>query len=69
MGKWVTKILLHPLFRFTFWSVLAVWLVINGVFNTGLISWINYFMAIVSIAQVITNAEESIAYFRNKDDE
>lgn len=67
MSVFITKVFLHLLFRLLFWSMLAVWLIVNGIFNTGWIRWINYILAIISFGSVIDNLVEFVAYFRKNE--
>lgn len=64
MSAFITKLFLHPLFRFFFWLAVAVWLIVMGIFNGGWIRWINFIMAIISLRTVFENAVKSVTYFR-----
>lgn len=65
MLAFTTKLLLHPLFRFFFWLVVSVWLIVMGIFTSGWIRWINFIMAIISLGNVLENIVNSVRYFQN----
>lgn len=68
MSAFITKLFLHPLFRFFFWLMVTVWLIVMGIFNNGWIRWINFIFALISLGSVIENAVKFIAYFRKESD-
>lgn len=65
MLAFTTKLFLHPLFRFSFWLAVSVWLIVMVIFTSGWIRWINFIMAIISLGNVLENIVNSVRYFQN----
>ncbi len=64
MSQFISKVFLHPLFRFFFWLAVTLWLVVFGIRESGWIRWINIIMAFIALGTVIENAVKSVAYFK-----
>lgn len=66
MSKTITKLFLHPLFRFLFWSVATLWLIFLGISSSGWIRWIDFLLSLILLGSAIEYAVKSVAYFKKE---
>lgn len=64
MSKAVTKLLLHPLFRFFFFLAASVWLTLMGIAESGFFRWVDFILAIIFLGSVIENGVKTVKYVR-----
>lgn len=64
MIKTITKIFLHPLFRFFIFLVATVWLTLLGIAESGFFRWVDFILAFILLGSVIENGVKSVAYFQ-----
>ncbi|WP_042221837.1 hypothetical protein [Oceanobacillus manasiensis] len=64
MSKTITKIFLHPVFRFFIFLVATVWLTMMGIAESGFFRWVDFILAFILLGAAIENGVRSVAYFQ-----
>ncbi len=66
MSRSITKLFLHPMFRFFFWSAAAFWLIFLGISSSGLNRWIDFLLSLIFLGTAIEYAVKSVAYYKKE---